>query len=168
MHTESIFSVTALIQMAEYHEAQAGEIRRRAERLKQARNYFPFGPRDRSQIVKAGQYLKNLPDFLSLPASEWRNISERFLVEPGEFERYARTLCERERRKIATGKRAAAVKMRARGMRGAQIAAAVGLSPARVSQILNPDPDRARAKAAGLPITVYKRAKAAGTLKPGL
>ena len=165
MESEAIYSVTALTEMADMLEREAAKFRARAARLSAARNHRPFGKYDRPALVRAGQYLQNLPEFPAVPATIWPKIAARFLVDNGEFDRYARSLCARERRRIADDKARAARAMHAKGIRGIDISRAVGLSPARVSAIVRADPDAAKAKRAGLSLNTYRRAKASGTLK---
>jgi len=160
-----ILSLTALKELEAFHIRAAESYRKQACDLVSKRNFDPIGAPDQNAFMRAGVYLKTRPEFPQITPELCQSVARKFFIDYERFYTYARSLAQQKERQIIEARTRRVVDLGFRGLKKRRIAEMVKLSPARVSQILNPDPDRDAAKSAGLPLATYKRAKRQGRLK---
>lgn len=108
---------------------------------------------------------KDYPIFPIFQTKCAKVLQVAFFVDYQHFLPYAHMLMKRRKRQIRNAKNRKIAEYRKKGMKQKRIARLMSVSPARVSQVLNPDPDLAKAKAAHMSLTRYKSEKQNGRLK---
>ena len=134
---EKVWSKTACLLMAQNLRKMAKRFDYQAEQLDQKRNYIPIEKHDLTPVLKVVNFILKQSNHGAKKNVLIREYSAIYNLDSVQVERIYEIQVQRNRREAIENRKRTALIMASKGKKAVVIARAIGLSPARVSQIIS-------------------------------
>jgi len=134
---ENVWSKTACLLMSQNLRKMADRFDYQAEQLDQKRNYIPIEKHDLTPVLKVVNFILKQPNHGQKKNVLIREYSAIYNLDSVQVDRLYEIQVQRLRRESIENNKRTTLIMHSKGKKAVVIARAIGLSPARVSQIIS-------------------------------
>ncbi|PHS77829.1 MAG: hypothetical protein COB56_01035 [Robiginitomaculum sp.] len=134
---EKVWSKTTCLLMAQNLRKMADRFDYQADQLDQLRNYIPIEKHDLTPVLKVVNFILKQPNHAAKKNVLIREYSSIYNLDSVQVDRLYEIQVQRLRRESIENKKRTALIMHSKGKKSKEIARALALTPARISQIIS-------------------------------